>query len=187
MGSSERRFARLSAHPTDRLGTFGLPGDGMCLSAYLLVRPAPGSPQVLAGRADPSGPWGAAACLGADRLRSLGDRWILPATQLLFFEGPDGAARRIARELVGRTDLELLGPRVYNEAYERGPDRPDPHWDLQFVYDGLWPGDERPSRGRLWRELRFVDVGATGPAEFGRGHADVLALAGLFPGADRAR
>jgi hypothetical protein len=181
MASSERRFARLSARPTGRLGTFGIPEDGMCLSVYLLVRPTPSSRQVLAGRVDPTGPWASAACLDAERLRSVADRWILPATQLVFFEGPDEAAQRIAHVLLGCDDLRPEGPRVFNEVYGRGPERPDPHWDLQFVYAAVWPSGEPPSRGRLWQELRFLDVEGTESREFGRGHGDVLALAGFPP------
>lgn len=177
-----RRFARLSAHPSEGHGTFGLPEDGMCLSAYLLVHPARAPGEVLLGRASPDGPWGPVACFDAERLRNLGDRWLLPATQLLLFEGPDEAAHRIAEEMLGLRDLAVGAPTVYSEAYARPTGRRDPHWDLQFVYTIPWPdGRPAPSPGPLWRELRFVPVHETPAAAFGRGHGDVLALTGRPP------
>jgi len=178
-----RPLARFRTDADPAHGSYPLPADGLCLSTFLLVRP-PGRPrEVLCGRVDPAGPWGAAAALDPERLRSLGERWVLPASQLLFFEGPQEGARRVAREQLGRDDLPLEPPQVYSEAYRRNADARDPHWDLHFVVAATWPGGSlEASRGRLWRELRFVEVGATPPAAFGRGHADVLALAGLAPG-----
>jgi len=180
--TDERRFARLASDPAGGPGTIGLPNDGMCLSVYLLLHPPRKPRQVLLGRLDPGGPWIRAAALGPERVARIGDRWVLPATQLLLFEGPDEAARRIATELLGRPDLRLAGPRVFSEAYARPGGPSDPHWDLQFVYDGEWPaGSPPPERGNLWRELQFVDVARTPTGAFGRAHGDVLALAGLPP------
>ena len=177
-----RRFARLSARPSERRGTFALPEDGMCLSAYLVVHRVRSPGEVLLGRARPDGPWERVACLDAERLRTLGDRWVLPATQLLLFEGPDQAARRIAEEMLGDPDLAVGSPAVYSEAYPRPLGRRDPHWDLHFVYTIPWPdGRPIPSVGALWRELRFVPVGETPADAFGRGHGDVLALTGRPP------
>ncbi len=175
-----RRFARFGAAPS--ADVVGLPDDGMCLSAYLVVRPADRPQEVLLGQLEPSGPWETAAAIDAARAKRIGERWVLPATQLLFFEGPQEAARRIARELLGRDDLPLGAPQVFSEAYRREPAPRDPHWDLHFVYVTDWPGGAPPpSRGRLWKELAFLNVGATPAAAFGRGHGDVLALLGLPP------
>jgi ADP-ribose pyrophosphatase YjhB (NUDIX family) len=178
----ERRFARLSVQPSEARGTFSIPDDGMCLSTFLVVHP-PGAPgQVLLGRVRPEGPWNRVACMNAEGLARVGDRWLLPATQLLLFEGPDEAARRIAQEMIGRQDLPFGSPAVYSEAYPRPLGRDDRHWDLHFVYTVPWPdGRSPPSPNPLWRELRFVDVGQTPADAFGRGHGDVLALTGRVP------
>jgi len=187
-----RRFARLRRQPTP--GTTEVPDDGMCLSAFLLVHPADDPRKVLLGRPAPDGPWEEAAGLDTVRLAGIGDRWVLPASQLLLFEGPAEAAERLARELLGRPDLRPGAPRIFSEAYsrpatarDRGTNTQDPHWDLHFVFPTTWPGGSLDdSRGRLWRELRFLDMGATASTSIGRGHGDVLALAGVAP-SDRGR
>jgi len=114
------------------------------------VRP-PGRPrEVLCGRVDPGGRWGAAGARDPERLRSLGERGILPAWQPLPFEGPREAAGRVAREQLGRDDLPLEPPRVDSEAYRRSPPTRDPHWDLHVVFAASWPGGAvEASRGRL--------------------------------------
>lgn len=176
-----RRFARLSPTPSGPPETVGLPDDGMCLSAFLVLHPPESPRSVLLGRVDPSGPWPEAGGMDRARLERVGDRWLLPATQLLVFESPEEAGARIARELLGRSDLAMSAPRVFSEAYRRRSTSQDPHWDLHFVFDAGWgsaPLDA--ARGRLWKELRFVDPGALEADALGRGHEDVLALAG-FP------
>jgi hypothetical protein len=178
--TAPRRFTRFRNQSGP--GYVSLPEDGMCLSAYLILR-APAKPrEVLLGRIDPAGPWAEVAALDATRVSGIGDRWVLPATQLLMFESPAEAAARIARELLGRQDLALGSPAIYSEAYGRSGGPADPHWDLQFVFTADWPGGSPDaSRGKLWKELRFVDVGTAPLAAFGRGHGDVLALAGYPP------
>lgn len=178
--TGERRFARLRNDV--RAGYSTIPGDGMCLSAYLVLRSATSPRQVVLGKVNPSGPWWEVAAIDEERLRSLGERWVLPATHLLLFEGPQEAARRIATEMLGRPTLNVGLPRVFSESYGRGEAGVDPHWDLQFVFSAPWTGPPpEEAKGALWKELRFVDVEKTPASSFGRGHGDVLALAGLAP------
>ena len=175
-----RRFARFGSPPAP--GVAALPDDGMCLSVFLVVR-APDRPHdVLLGRIDPNGPWEQAAAIDGSRARRIGERWVLPASQLLLFEPVEAAARRISSEMLGRSDLVLGPPQLFSEAYRREGAAVDPHWDLQFVYVADWPGGAPERyRGRLWKELAFVDVRTVPSAGFGRGHGDVLALVGLPP------
>jgi len=120
--------------------------------------------------------------MDAERARAIGDRWVLPASQLAFFESPSDAARRIAREMLGWREPPLGEPQVFSEAYPRDSGSQDPHWDLHFLFRTVWPGTSlTAARGRLWKELRFVRPVELSSAEFGRGHGDVLALAGLPP------
>jgi hypothetical protein len=176
-----RRFCRFRRNaPADSTEYFELPDDGFCLNVFVLVHPAGQPGQVLAGRPDPAAPWGQIASLNGERIAALKDRWMLPASQLQFFEGPDQARDRVlADQMVGIGGERLRGPSVFSEPYERtGSGHQDPHWDLHFVYEGeaSLPSVRAPSP---WRELAFVDLHETPRAAFGRGHADILALAGM--------
>ncbi len=119
------------------------------------------------------------ATLEDAHLRSMGDRWILPASHLQEFESPPDAALRVLRQQLGGPEISLQGPEVFSETY---PSVIDPesgtHWDLHFVFRGLVPLDAVP-QSSVWRELRFVDRRTVRPADLARGHADILALAGL--------
>jgi ADP-ribose pyrophosphatase YjhB (NUDIX family) len=137
---------------------------------------------------NPDGPWGEVAALDGDRLLALAGRWILPACQLLFFESPEEAARRIATEQLRRADVKIPAPQVFSESYARGSGRTgDPHWDLHFIFKTDWPGgDLSDSLGTLWSELAFVPVKTTPLSAFGRGHGDILSLAGIPPRASES-
>jgi 8-oxo-dGTP pyrophosphatase MutT (NUDIX family) len=174
-----RRFARLRAHPlpTDP-GFSAVPSDGMCLNAFLILR-APDDPgRVLLGKIAPGPHWADAGGLDAERAARVGDRWMLPSCQLLLFESPDDAARRIAREQLG---IELgpgPAPQVFSESYGRpGSVEADPHWDLHFLFSRIGPA--RPPRSPLWKELAYLAASETSRTSLGRGHGDILTLAGL--------
>lgn len=175
---SERRFARLrSGPPTADVNP--VPDDGMCLNCFLVVRSRDQPAHVLVGRVDPAAPWAEIGGLGADRLTRIGDRWMLPASQLLLLESPDDAARRLARELLDRPLDAPPAPKVFSETYRRpGSTARDPHWDLHYVYEIEWPGPP-PPKGRMWRQLDYRPVRSMPAEEFARGHHDVLALVGL--------
>jgi hypothetical protein len=173
------RFRRGSV--PDSADTSVVPNEGMCLSVFLVVRSPDSSGQVLLGKVDPSAPWYDLAALGPDRVGRLLNSWMLPASQLLLFESPDDAARRVAKE---QLEIDLTGvppPRVFSEAaYRLGSEGKDPHWDLHFVYELPWPAD-RPVRAPPWKELGFHAIDRTPRSSIGRGHGDVLELVGLRP------
>ncbi len=175
---SDRRFARLSAAPATQDGASAVPSDGMCLSVFLVIHPADRTGAVLLGRVAPGPEWATVGGLSAARLDRIGDRWMLPSSQLLLLEGPDAAADRVAREQLGGPLPDRTGPAVFSETYGRPGASGDPHWDLHFVYSARWRGTP-PAPGRLWRELAFVDVASTPAASIARGQADVLDLVGL--------
>ena len=122
------------------------------------------------------------ATLEESHLRSIGRRWILPASHLREFESPTEAAARILEQQLGVAELALQGPQVFSEAY---PSAIDPgsgtHWDLQFIFRGEWPPD-RPLQSDAWRELAFHDPRDLTRADIARGHADILALVGMAVG-----
>ncbi len=175
-----RRFARLRPGSTPEApGFYVVPDDGMCLSTFLVVE-RPGHPEeVLLGRLDPRADWFEIGSLTAERVAAIGDRWTLPSSQLLFFEGPEEAARRVLREQLDADVPTLPSPRVVSERYPRpGSPAKDPHWDLQFIYRFPWPHPS-PPHARPWKELRFLATGSLDRTEIGRGHGDILELAGL--------
>jgi hypothetical protein len=176
---TERRFARLrrGAGP-DHPGTLDLPNDGMCLSTFLVVQPEGQAGRVLMGRLDPTADWATIGGLDPARLGQIARRWMLPSSQLLFFESPTESAARIAKEQLGLALPGLTGPRTFSEAYARPGAAGDPHWDLHFVFEGRWPSPRFP-RAKPFAELEFVDVARTPRAEIARSQADVLALVGL--------
>jgi hypothetical protein len=174
----ERRFARLRNEPaTGEVSP--VPDDGLCLNCFLVVRSRERPGAVLLGQIDHSAPWGEVGGLGAEREARIGDRWMLPASQLLLLEAPDDAARRLGRELLGRELDAVSTPRVFSETYRRpGSTAHDPHWDLHYVYEFEWSGPPPPS-GRMWRRLEYRPVRSMPAEEFARSHHDVLALVGL--------
>ncbi|MFY9716544.1 MAG: hypothetical protein WAK40_01215 [Thermoplasmata archaeon] len=179
---AERRFARLRAGSlTEHPGSVAVPDDGMCLSAFLVVRPEGRSGEVLLGRLDPSADWATIGGLDPGRVAQVGNRWMLPSSQLLFFESPTEAAGRIAREQLGVPLPGLTGPVTFSEAYRRPGSAGDPHWDLHFVYEARWPTARFPA-ARPFAELAFVEAARTSRTEIARSQADILALVGLATG-----
>jgi len=178
----ERRFTRLRRGPTgESPGASDVPDDGMCLSVFLVLSSPESAGAVLMGRIDPSAAWPVIGALDAARAMAVGDRWMLPSSQLVFFESPEDGARRILKEQLGSAPIPLDGPVVFSEAYRKpGTSAMDPHWDLHFVFRGRWPS-LTPPRARAWRALEFVDVRRTDSASIARNQGDVLTLVGLPP------
>ena len=179
--SESRRFTRLrSENPSHDPGVFTLPADGLCLNVFVIIHPPASPDTVLLGRLNPAADWDHLGALGPERLARIGERWVLPSSQLLFFESPSEGANRIVLEQLEARPIPLRGPDVFSEAYARSPGEraADPHWDIHFVFRGEWTG-----RGALhssaFRELTFVKPRNLAAKEFGRAHDDVLALEGL--------
>ena len=157
----------------------------MCLSAYLVVRPKGEDRKVLFGRLDPNAPWAWLGALDPARLSRIGAAWMLPSSQLLLFESPEEAARRIAREQL-ETELPSLDTSgFFSEAYPSAfHPTGDPHWDFHFVFQVRWPSPN-PPRAYPWKELAFVDLDRLRRDEIARLQGDVLDLVGLPPGRRR--
>ena len=176
-----RRFARIRmGTPPFPRGYSGPPSDGMCLNVFLVLR-APDDPgRVLLGRVAPSPRWEEVGALDPARIASASGRWMIPASQLLLLEGPQEAARRVGKELLGMEVRSLPSPQVFSETSSRpGSTASDPHWDLHFIF--VLAGPAAAPRSDLWQHLDYVRVSATPPADFARNHGDVLELIGLPP------
>lgn len=155
-----------------------VPDDGLCLNAFVLLAPTPGSGEVLLGRVDPNADWAAIGGVTAARMVELSTRWMLPSRQLFRYEPPAEAAQRILAEQLQLPGVPLEGPFVFSEAWQRPkPVGTGRHWDLHFVFRGVWPRGHEPSSA-AWRRLEFRHPASLAREEVGRGHLDVLALAG---------
>jgi len=159
------------------------PRAGLCLSVFLLVGDPKNPNLVVLGRPAASAPWQELGNLEPAHLESLQDRWLLPACHLVEFESPRAAAERVVKEQLGLEHLELRGPEVVSESY---PSKIDPegasHWDLDFLFRADWPRG-RELRSSPFKELRLIDTRLVAATNLGRGHGDILILAGYPLGA----
>jgi len=180
-----RRFARFrpSEGEVANRHVWSVPRAGLCLSVFVLVGESKNPNLVLLGRPVASAPWGEIGGLEPKQLESLQDRWMLPASHLLEFESPRAAAERVVREQLGAEGLELRGPEIFSESY---PSRIEPegqtHWDLHFLFRAEWPRG-RELQSPAFKELRMIDTRLIAATHLGRGHGDILMLAGFPLGA----
>lgn len=160
-----------------------VPRAGLCLSVFILIGDPKNPNLVVLGRPAAAAPWAEIGNLEPATLESLQDRWVLPASHLIEFESPRSAAERVVREQLGLDQLELRGPEVFSEAY---PSRIDPesgnHWDIGFLFRADWPRG-RDLQSPAFKELRLIDTRLVAAPHIGRGHGDVLILAGYPLGA----
>ncbi|MCI4321504.1 MAG: hypothetical protein L3K18_00510 [Thermoplasmata archaeon] len=177
MSEPERRFTRWRREPDPGPGYTQIPADGACLSVFLIIREASGSPRLLLGTPHPSADWGRIGGLEPARLARLAGHLMLPSSHLIEYESPQEGAARIASEQLGLVDLPLAGPEVVSDAYGR-PGAPDRHWDLDFLFRANWPAG-RPLSSPNWSRLEFADPQTLLRARFGRAHDDILRFAGF--------
>ncbi|MCI4319371.1 MAG: hypothetical protein L3J87_00510 [Thermoplasmata archaeon] len=174
---ASRRFCRFRTGGRPGGDLEPLPGDGMCLSVFLLLAPKSDTTKVLLGTVRPEAPgWVSAGAMDAGRAAKSRGRWMLPSSHLMVFESPDDAANRVAREQLGLEGIPLHPPKIVSETYGR-ESGVDPHWDLHFIYRGV-AADEPPRFPALWERLEYLEPRALDPTKFARSHGDILELAG---------
>ena len=186
--TTARRFARYRPTEGEAHGrrVWAIPKSGLCLSVFVLVGDPKNPNLVVLGRPAASAPWSEIGSLEAAPLEALQERWILPASHLVEFESPRTAADRVVREQLGLEHLELRGPEVYSDSYPFASDpEGGPHWDLDFLFRADWPHG-RELHSTAFRELRLIDTRTIGASHLGRGHGDILILAGYPLGARMA-
>jgi hypothetical protein len=172
-----RVFARWRREANAGPGYAQIPADGVCLSAFLIVRD-PGDPgRLVLGTPSPAAPWERIGALEPLRVEQIGGRLMLPSSHLMASESPDAAARRIAAEQLERTDLDLSGPQVVSDSYAR-PNGEGEHWDLHFLYRATWPRGV-PLAARPWSRLAFEDPRGLPRARYARAHGDIVRFAGF--------
>ncbi|MDV3294052.1 MAG: NUDIX hydrolase [Nitrososphaerales archaeon] len=164
------RFSRTSKPPRIEQ----IPDGGFCLSSFVILTRTGKPNEVLLGKLDVNGPWDRVGALDKERAERNSKGWMLPASQLIYGESPQEAAKRILSEQLGLHDQKLDGPLVFSEVY--GPKN---HWDLEFLFTG-----ERAEVGphAAWRELGFVDMRKLRKEDFARSHEDILAHLGNWKG-----
>ena len=184
--AEERQFARFRPVAEPERMVFTVPAEGLCLSTFLVFRPAGQSGRALLGHIDPQGPWTHIGGFDASRARQWLKGWMLPSSQLLYYETVEDSARRIAREQLGVELGALPAPLLMSDSEQRpSAATGNLHWDIGFVFviDGA---SDRPPSHPAWTDLSFIDVAKTTRQEYVRGHQDVLRLAGM-PCADAPR
>jgi ADP-ribose pyrophosphatase YjhB (NUDIX family) len=181
--AENRKFARFRVHAEPDRMVFTVPEDGLCISTFLVFKPRGRPDQALLGRINADGPWAHIGGLDASRAKDWSIGWMLPSSQLLYYESPEESARRIAREQLGIELGKVPVPLLMSDSDQRPRAAPgDLHWDMGFVYvidDHSGP----PPRHPAWTDLRFIEVAKTRRQDYVRSHQDVLALAGM-PTAD---
>jgi hypothetical protein len=167
------------APPKDDPVYVSVPDDGLCLNAFLLISPPDDPSKILLGMVDPAAPWKRIGGVTPIRLADLSTRWMLPSRQLFLFESPTEAADNILRDQLEIGRVPLDGPTVYSEVWTRPkPAGMGPHWDLHFVFRGRWPSG-KSLQASPWLKLAFHEPRLLDRATVGRGHVDVLGLAGF--------
>jgi hypothetical protein len=175
----ERKFARFRPTAEVERMVFGVPQEGLCLSTFLILRPKGRPSKVLLGRLNPEGPWAHIGALDPTRAKQWSAGWMLPSSQLMYYETPEHSARRIAQEQLGIELGELPAPALMSDSEQRpAAAEGDLHWDIGFVYvlDGF---SESPPRHPAWSELKFIDVASLARRDLVRSQGDVIRLAGL--------
>jgi hypothetical protein len=158
---SKNKFARYG--PADRYES--VPGAGMCISAFGLVR-RQGKKGVLLGLPRQDARWISEWVSGwknydEKELTESYSQWRLPSTYLMEGENPEDALRRVMADQLEMQDYTISrkGPMVfsYNTPSDWYPGYN--HWDLALVYDVKVKQKSQPSVKSLpkwWQELYYV-------------------------------
>jgi len=146
--------------PIDRYGP--PPGAGMCISVFIVIRPA-GRKQVLLGLMKPSQEWqdewlSGLSVYPENEKKLVFDQWRLPSCYLREGENPRGAVDRVLKDQV---NLQSFGvsdtPRVFSYSSKSDWYPGNEHWDLVFAYDVKTGSNKPPENPKWWREMRYYD------------------------------
>jgi ADP-ribose pyrophosphatase YjhB (NUDIX family) len=157
-----------------------VPEGGLCLSAFVIITDIENPNSALMGHLNPKAPWDHIGALDASRVEVHSKGWMLPSSHLIVYESPQDAAKRILREQLEITTLDLNGPQVVSETYtpKRIPNLPR-HWDIEFIFKGKMSRADIPKKTIAWTELGFVDLDVANKKDIARSHEDILESAGL--------
>ena len=154
-----------------------IPKGGTCLSSFVILRSKDG---ILAGKMTKPEIWVEKFLVGESFAPkyAASNKWMLPASHLIYGERPEDAATRILTEQVGLAKAKLKLSQVQSHLSQSPTDPEAAHWDICFVYEG--------QRGRKVRkpdwfsELKFLKPRTLKVDDFTRGHGDVLLELGMI-------
>lgn len=151
--------------PRDRYGD--VPGAGMCLSAFAIVRRGG---KVLAGRPR-LGPkwteewWASFPGYSPEEQAALREQWKFPSTYLREGEHPEAALDRVMRTQLGARTYDARALEIGSWTAKSDWYPGQKHWDLAFLYDVT---GQLPARTpRWWRELGWFTPAELRRMDFG--------------------
>ncbi len=144
----------------------------MCVSVFLFVIRRD---QILLGKYNDDPRWEELAGLDANRRRTHGRGWTIPASHLKFGEDPRSAATRIGEEILQISGARCSEPRVEVDFYPSKMVPGQMHYDIWFLVDAVAPSGYRPEVPPWYAALEWHDPKALPGAEYARSHEDVVA------------
>ena len=148
-----------------------VPKGGTCLSSFLVLK---GSGGILLGKMAKPEIWVEKFFVGEQFAPkyAASNKWLLPASHLMFGERPEDAAKRVLNEQLGLKPTKLKLREVQSHLAQDTNDPEGAHWDICFVYEGTLKGKAHPQE--WFSELKFVKPKGITSEDFTRGHGDVL-------------
>ena len=154
-----------------------VPKGGTCISVFLVLN---GDGGILVGKVAKPEIWVERFLVGEMFVTKYAksNKWLIPASHLLYGEKPEDAATRVLVEQVGLKKSKLNFLQVQSHLSQDPNDPEAAHWDICLVYGGRVPAKvERPE---WFSELRFVKPRELKSDDFTRGHGDVLKELGII-------
>jgi ADP-ribose pyrophosphatase YjhB (NUDIX family) len=148
-----------------------VPKGGTCLSSFLILK---GNGGILVGKMTKPEIWVEKFFVGEQFAPkyAASNKWLIPASHLMYGEKPEHAAKRVLTEQAGLKNAKLTLREVQSHLAEDLNDPEAAHWDICFVYEGTVKGKVRSPE--WFSELKFVKPKGLTSEDFTRGHGDVL-------------
>lgn len=150
-----------------------IPKGGTCISSFLILK---GKNGILVGKMAKPEIWVERFMVGeafAPKYAA-SNKWLLPASHLIYGEKPEDAAKRILNEQLHLKNTKLSLLQVQSHLRSQDPTDPDAaHWDLCFVYGGQLR-IKQLSKPDWFSELTFQKPRTLKSEDFTRDHGDIL-------------
>jgi len=151
------------------------PRGGFCISVFLIVKR---NSEILVGKISNPERWSKNWGLDLAHPERWRDRWQIPAAFLEIGDHPNQTAERILREQLERKEFKISEPKFFVSGGESSVRPGTIHNDLFFVYEMQYP--DELVQPECFSELHFVKRPKLSELNFGRGHDEVLRLAGVM-------
>ncbi len=177
--TTNRQFSRFVRSQDIRPGTPTslVPEAGLCLSVFLVLTEESEPNKVLMGIINREAPWEDLGALSPTLLKNFPTGWMLPSSNMLVYESPFQASKRVLHEQLGIDDINLSAPIVFSDVYDHPITHLKDHWDLGFIFKGSVK-KEKVTKTNAWSRLEFIKpFEQTIPII--RSHGDVIKYSGL--------